>query len=105
MVRYDSLLDCLRFLVPASFPVERCHILKTSGHIGMVGAEGPLLDRQRALEESLGLRVLALGVVQPREVAQAPGHIGVIRAESLLIDRQRAPEELLGVHETGIAAV
>jgi hypothetical protein len=49
----------------------------------MIRAEGFLPDRQRALEERLGLRVLALGVVQRREVVQARGHIGMIPSRPL----------------------
>ena len=63
----------------------------------MIRAEGLLPDRQRALVERLGLRVLALVVVQLREVVQARGHIGMIRAEGLLPDRQRALVERLGL--------
>ena len=55
----------------------------------MIRAESLLPDRQRALVERLGLRVLALGIVQRREVVQARGHIGMIRADRLLGDLQR----------------
>ena len=63
----------------------------------MIRAEGLLPYGQRALVERLGLRVLALCVVQPRQIVQARGHIGMIRAEGLLPDRQRALVERLGL--------
>ena len=55
----------------------------------MVRAESLLPDRQRALVERLGLRVLALGDIQQREVVQALGHRGMIGAHRLLGDLQR----------------
>lgn len=45
--------------------------------------EGLLFDRQGALVQRLGLRVLALGLVQRREVVEALGHIGMIRTQGL----------------------
>jgi hypothetical protein len=45
-------------------------------------------DRQRALEERLGLRVLALGLIQLREAVQVAGHGRMIRAQRLFPDRQ-----------------
>src|SRR6266404_379260 len=44
----------------------------------MIRTDSLLSDRQRALEERLGLRVLTLGLVQRREVIQARGYIGMI---------------------------
>ena len=55
----------------------------------MVRAEGLLRDRQRALEERLGLRVLALRRVKHREVVQARGHNGMVFAVVLLCDLER----------------
>ena len=68
----------------------------------MVGAERLLRDRQRALEERLGVGVAALGSVQLGQVVERDGDIGVVGAERLLADRQRALEERLGV---GVAAL
>ena len=40
----------------------------------MLRAKGLFPDRQRPLVKGLGLRVLALVVVEPREVVEAGGH-------------------------------
>ena len=66
----------------------------------MIRAESLLIDRQRALIERLGLRVLALGAVQLREVVQARGHNGMIGSHRLLGDLQR----LLRHHDGAIIA-
>ena len=63
----------------------------------MVGAEGLFPDRQRALVERLGLRVLALVAIQRGQIAQARGHTGMVGAEGLFFDRQRALVERLGL--------
>ena len=44
----------------------------------MVGPQRLLPDRQGPLVERLGLRVLALVVVEPRQVVEARGHIGMV---------------------------
>src|SRR3989442_15684296 len=69
----------------------------------MIRAESLLIDRQRALEERLGLRVLALGLVELREVVQARGHIGMIRAVGLLGDPQRLLRNDYGALVTSLA--
>jgi len=61
----------------------------------MILAEDLLIDRQRALKEWFGLRILALYQVQTREVVQAPRHIVMICPEGLLADRQSTLEERL----------
>ena len=55
----------------------------------MVGAEGLLLDRQRAFVERLGLGVLALGVVELGQVVQACGHSGMVLPNIILRNFQR----------------
>ncbi len=71
----------------------------------MLGAEGLLIDRQRALEKRLNLGVLALLVVQPGEVVEAGGDGGMPGAEGLLLDCQRALVEWLGVGVAPLGAV
>ena len=63
----------------------------------MVFAERLLPDRQCALEQPLGVGVLALIRVHDGQVVEGVGHIGVACAERLLADRQRALVEPLGV--------
>ena len=72
------------------------------GHIGMIGAERLLLDREAALVERFGLGVAALGDVKGGQIVERQGHIGMIGAERLLADRQRALVERLGL---GVAAL
>ena len=45
----------------------------------MLGPQGLLSDPQRTLVERLGLGVLALGVVELRQVVEALGHVGMLR--------------------------
>jgi len=93
------------FLGAAGLSIEFSQVLKARGHIGMVRAKGLLRDRQRALVERLGLRVLALGAVEQCEVVQARGDIGMVRAKGLLRDRQRALVERLGLRVLALGVV
>ena len=63
----------------------------------MVGAERLLADGQGALEERLGLGVVALRTVQLRQVVEAGGGVGMVGAERLLADGQGALVERLGL--------
>ncbi len=54
--------------------------------MGVVGAECPLVDSQRALEEGKRADVVALGAVQLREVGEARRNIRVVGAEGALAD-------------------
>ena len=56
-----------------------------------------LKNRQRPPEERLGLGVLALLVVELRQVVEARGYLGVLRPQRLLKNRQRALVERLGL--------
>jgi len=69
--------------------VELGQVVQARRHIGMVGAEGLLHDRQRALVERLRLGVLTLGIVERGQVVQARRHIGMIWPNVLLRDLQR----------------
>jgi hypothetical protein len=63
----------------------------------MAGAVRLFLNRQRALEERIGVGVLALRVVHAGQIAEDKGHIGMAGAQRLFIDRQRTLVEPLGV--------
>ena len=63
----------------------------------MIRSDGLLPDRQQALVERFGLRVLPLGNVEPCELAKDRGHIGMIWAEGLFHNRQRTLVERLGL--------
>ena len=52
---------------------------------------------QPALNQRLGLGVLALGVVEPRQVVEALRDIGMLGAEGFFADRQRALIQRLGL--------
>src|SRR5580700_7046303 len=65
-------------------------VVEGVSHAGMVGAEGFLFDRQRALVEPLRLGVLALEEIYAGQVVEGLSHVGMVGAEGLLPDRQRA---------------
>ena len=77
--------------------MQGSQILQARDHIGVVGAEHLLANRQRALVERFRLSIVALGFAERGQVVQARGHIGVVGAERLLPDGQRALEERLGL--------
>ncbi len=63
----------------------------------MLGSEGLLHDRQRALVERLGVGVLALGDVEQRHVVEALGHVGVNWSQRILAYGKRPLVEPLRV--------
>ena len=71
----------------------------------MVWAERLFPDHQGSFEERLGQRVLALHMVQRREVVQAHSYFGMVWAEGLLSDRKRAFVEQLGLCVPGLQMV
>ncbi len=99
------LLQCFGFVTPIRGAIQSRQVFKTRGYIGMVRAERLLGNRQRALEKRLGLRVLALVVVERSEIAQARAYKGMIRAECLLGNRQRALVEWLGPRVLALGVV
>jgi hypothetical protein len=52
----------------------------------VLGAQRFFPHRQRALVEGFGFRVLALVVVEVRQVVEASGHVGVVRPQRLFRD-------------------
>ena len=54
-------------------------VVEARGHIRMFGSQGLLLNRQRAQVERLGLRVLALQVIELRQVVEKDGSGGISR--------------------------
>jgi hypothetical protein len=68
-VRWYLILTTLRRIEFRQF-VEAC------GYVGMVRAERLFPDGERALETRLGLRVIALVVIQSSQVVQVLSHIG-----------------------------
>jgi len=58
----------------------------------MLRPQALLPDAQCALVERLGLHILALRLVQFRQVVERKGHIGMLRPQALFPDAQRAPE-------------
>ena len=79
-----------------SYSVERREVVESGGDRDGSG-QAPFQNRQRALIKRLGLRVVALIVVEQREVVEVGGDIRVIRTERLFINRQRALIERLGL--------
>ena len=71
----------------------------------MIGPERLLVDRQRPLDERLGLGVAALISIEPSQIVQRSRDIGMIGPERLLVDRQRALVERLGLGVAALVAV
>ncbi len=63
----------------------------------MMGTSRRLVDRQSALVERLGLGVLALGIVEFRQVVEVIVDIGMVGTQSFLIDRQRPLKKRIGL--------
>ena len=63
----------------------------------MIWTERFFFDRQRALVERRGIRIVILISIKPRQIIQRCRDIKMIRAERLFSDRQRAFEERLGL--------
>src|SRR5262249_28344096 len=74
---------------------EHGQVVQGQGRVRVARAQEPLLQRQGALVESLGLRSLPLRVVQGSEVVQVDGDLVVIRTVGALEDCQRPAVERL----------
>ena len=66
---------------------------------------GPLLDRQRALEQRLGFAVAAHHLIEIGELADGVGDIRVIRPVCLLVDAEHMLADLLRVRELALGLV
>src|SRR5262249_40582507 len=55
-----------------------------------------LPDREGALEQGLGPRILAFVLVEPRQVVEREGDRGVAFSQRALPDRERTEEQRLG---------
>jgi hypothetical protein len=71
----------------------------------MLGTKGFLPHGDRPLVERLGLNILALSVVKPRQVVEAGGYVGVTRTQDFLANRQRPLVERLGLGILPLTAV
>ncbi len=71
----------------------------------MLRPEGRLVDRQRPLVPRLRLGVLALVVVEPRQVVEARGNTRVLGTQRLLPDRQGAFVGRLGLGVSALETV
>jgi hypothetical protein len=56
-------------------------VFEAGRHVGMLRAQDLFPDRQRPAVKGLGLRVLALGVVESRQVVEADGDLRVLQAQ------------------------
>ena len=70
-------------------------VIEGLAHVRVACTQGLFSDRQRALEEPLSLRVLALGSIHEGQVIECLAHVGVVRTERFLADGQRALVEPL----------
>ena len=59
--------------------VDLCQAIKTVGNVGMLGPQGLLLNNQQPLVEWLGLFVLALSVVELRQLVETGCQTRVLR--------------------------
>ena len=78
----------LRFFFAPEFIEQVSIVFHPSREIRMIRRQTNLPDLQRALMQRLGLGVLALGFVEPRQVVEAQRHIGMLGAEGFFVDRQ-----------------
>ena len=85
-------MERLGFRIPTLGAIDQRQAVEARGHVGVLGPQGLLVDRQRPLVERLRLAVLTLGAIEPRQVVEAGGHAGMFRPQRLLPDRQRPLE-------------
>src|SRR5437868_1315973 len=77
------------FTVALHFP-KLCKVVHGLSCNGMLKRQGLFADRQSALVERLGLRILALLTIEKRQVVEWGGHLGMLRSQLLLPDAQGA---------------
>ena len=65
-------------------------VRQRDGHVDVVAAKLALLDRERALEEVVRLRVVAEDAAHVPEIHQRDGHLDGVAAVLALLDRERA---------------
>ena len=63
----------------------------------MIAPEHFFADRQRPLDQRLGVGIAALDLVDLAEIVEQRRDRGMLRTERLLVDRQRALEQRLGI--------
>jgi hypothetical protein len=63
----------------------------------MLWSQGTFVDGKGALIQGLGLLVLALVLVEPRQIVEAGGRVGVLCSYLLLCDREGALVQGLGL--------
>jgi hypothetical protein len=63
-------------------PNRKAVVLQRCRQVGMLGAQRLFINRQRPLINGLGLRLLALVVIEQREVVEALGYDRVLRPHS-----------------------
>jgi len=85
--------------------IECRQIVQRAGDLAVFGAEPLLLDRERPVEQRLGLGVLTLGEVEQGQVVERPGHLQLLSTGSFVEDRQCALIERLGEQEIPLAEI
>src|SRR6266702_4423071 len=73
--------------------VKPCHVTHDCQHRCVLGSEELFIDLQGAAIERLGLPILALSLVDSRQVAELPCCVWVLWSERPLTDRQRLLKE------------
>ncbi len=64
------MVERLGLRVAALVAVESPEVVEARGHVGVLGSQGLLINRQCALIERLGLGVVALGSIEFRQVVE-----------------------------------
>src|SRR2546426_748525 len=94
---------CVSFL--ARLAKQRGVSIQRLRHVRVFWAQVLLPDRHHSLVERLGLGVLALSVVELRQVAKTCGRVGVLGPAGFLLDRQRPLVERLSLGIFALSAV
>src|SRR5256712_9948066 len=94
---------CVSFL--ACLAKQRGVSIQRLRHVRMFWPQVLLPDRHHSLVEGLSLGVLALIIVEQRQVAQTYGHVEVFRPEALFLDCQHSLKKRLGLGIFSLSAV
>src|SRR5262252_4485212 len=90
---------------PSQLGLQRPQILANLFGARVLRSPCLLADRERALEQRLGLGGPALILVEQRQVVEADGDVGMLRSQHLLADRERALRERLRLGIAVLVAV
>ena len=86
---------CCRWLPVFLSQVKGSQIAQRQRHVHMVGPEEPLLDRERAGQQTLGIGILPMFPMQDPKVVEHCGDVQMVLSVHLLINLQRRSAEMM----------